>query len=280
MNQIHAQTAPQAVYEATKLCLVEGLVRRTRGENTSEILGLNMTIEEPVTALNMEIEGRALQRGIGYIEGLSLIGETSIPEALTGRWGVFDNFLDGGVLTGAYGIRAHGALRLICDELRSHPNSRRAVLSIYQTHRDLAAPTTDVPCTLSIQFLQRRTKKHGEALHMFVTMRSNDLYLGLPYDLIQFVMLQAAIAAELGLPIGFYSHNVASAHIYKRHWKSALDIRALADGGDTVDSDHHTVYGANSLAGIGTWARGCLTSNFSQWSTPFEKLLITEIEGL
>jgi thymidylate synthase len=55
-----------------------------------------------------------------------------------------------------------------------------------------------------------------ELLRMRVSMRSNDVWLGLPYDLFQFSSLHGAVAAALGVEQGTYVHTVGSMHIYER----------------------------------------------------------------
>lgn len=60
-----------------------------------------------------------------------------------------------------------------------------------------------------------------KALEIAVTMRSNDVWLGVPYDVVQFSMLQAAIASDLEVAVGRYTHIANSMHLYKRDWKKA-----------------------------------------------------------
>jgi thymidylate synthase len=46
-------------------------------------------------------------------------------------------------------------------------------------------------------------------------MRSNDVFLGLPYDVFNFTMLQELMAVELGIELGSYIHFAASLHLYE-----------------------------------------------------------------
>jgi thymidylate synthase len=52
-------------------------------------------------------------------------------------------------------------------------------------------------------------------LEAITTMRSNDVILGLPYDIFLFTMLQEMMAVELELELGVYHHIVGSLHIYE-----------------------------------------------------------------
>lgn len=75
----------------------------------------------------------------------------------------------------------------------------------------------DQTCTMHGNFLIRDDK-----LHLSVVMRSNDLVLGLVYDLPWFVSLMDKMVEELkphypNLTKGQYTHTVHSLHIYERN---------------------------------------------------------------
>lgn len=120
------------------------------------------------------------------------------------------------VVNGAYGPRIrvrHGfdQLQASIDIMRRKDGSRRTVIQLFEATDLLADDGVDVPCTTTIQFHRR-----GGILHMSVTMRSNDAYLGLPHDVFCFTMLQELVAAELDLELGQYIHMVGSMHLYDR----------------------------------------------------------------
>ena len=94
--------------------------------------------------------------------------------------------------------------------LQSNANSRQAIIHIKEARNPLDNPTKDLNCTIALQFLLRNNK-----LDLIVTMRSNDIWLGLPYDLFNFTCMQIQMAMELGVDIGTYYHNAGSLHIYK-----------------------------------------------------------------
>lgn len=122
---------------------------------------------------------------------------------------------DDGTIYGAYGPRIFGEgvsaqFQTVLALLRTNPDTRRAVLQIFD-RSDLSAPRRkDVPCTTSVQFLLR-----SDRLHAVVSMRSNDAYKGLPHDVFAFTMLQEVAARELGVEVGKYCHSVGSLHIYE-----------------------------------------------------------------
>lgn len=82
----------------------------------------------------------------------------------------------------------------------------------------------DQTCTLHGIFMIRENR-----LNLTITMRSNDLTLGLVYDLPWFISLMYRMQAELketypDLEIGSYTHQVHSLHIYDRDEEKILKM--------------------------------------------------------
>lgn len=80
----------------------------------------------------------------------------------------------------------------------------------------LSASSIDVPCVSSCQFMLR-----NDRLHAVLTMRSNDVIWGLPYDVFLFTMIQEMLACELGAELGSYCHIAGSLHLYNQHERLA-----------------------------------------------------------
>lgn len=95
------------------------------------------------------------------------------------------------------------------DLFRKDINTRQAVLHIKTADN---RPSKDVNCTVCIQFFIREGK-----LHATVYMRSNDIWMGFPYDVFSFTALQCKMAMELGVGIGTYTHIAGSLHLYERN---------------------------------------------------------------
>ena len=128
----------------------------------------------------------------------------------------YNRFLNEGKAMGAYGARIFATLAYedIAKEL-FRGQSRRAVVPIFglsdlRNTRDESCK--DIPCSLSLQFMNR----DGE-LHMITTMRSNDVWLGLPYDSFCFMMIQLMMCELTGLSPGVYFHQAGSLHLYERN---------------------------------------------------------------
>lgn len=122
---------------------------------------------------------------------------------------------DGETVNSNYGYCIHSKYfdqwEMIKKLLKENPNSRQAVIHIKEPRDIVSNPTKDLNCTLTLQFILRDNK-----LHLITTMRSNDIWLGLPYDLFNFTCMQIQLAMELNVEIGYYYHNAASLHLYKR----------------------------------------------------------------
>jgi thymidylate synthase len=120
---------------------------------------------------------------------------------------------------GAYGHRLRRTFDIdqldrAFTALKANPDSRQVVLQIWDARQDLPTPhgkevAPDIPCNVS-SILKVRNGK----LEWLQVMRSNDLYRGLPYNLVQFTAVQEIMAGWLGLGLGGYHHISDSLHVY------------------------------------------------------------------
>lgn len=121
-------------------------------------------------------------------------------------------FSDNGIdFAGAYGPRIAAQLDYVLDTLAKDQDSRQAGLTIWTPN---PKPSKDIPCTVAIWFHLRR----GE-LNVHALMRSNDLWLGFPYDVFNFSMLGHLVAGKLrergvDCQAGALYHTAISAHLY------------------------------------------------------------------
>lgn len=138
--------------------------------------------------------------------------------------GAYDRDLDvepdGVTISGAYGPRliesgGEGQLEHVIEMLSRKTTTRQAVLQLFDAD-DLTSGQRDVPCTCTIQLLNRE-----DGLEMVTYMRSNDVYKGLPHDVFCFTLLQEWIACRLGAEPGTYKHVVGSLHLYDVNTESA-----------------------------------------------------------
>jgi len=100
------------------------------------------------------------------------------------------------------------------EMLLQNKDSKKAVMTIY--NRENAHPSNDNPCTMFLQFFIR-----GGKLHLFVKMRSSDIWYGLPYDVPFFCLIQLKMLKELrsnyDIKLGNYNHQTGSLHMYERN---------------------------------------------------------------
>jgi thymidylate synthase len=109
----------------------------------------------------------------------------------------------------------------VLDELRSNPDSRRATM-IYTRptmHMDYKLNgMSDFMCTNTVQYLVRDNK-----LHSLVYMRSNDAVFGYKNDYACQKHVVDSLAKELNIEPGNIHWNVASLHVYERHFDLIKD---------------------------------------------------------
>jgi len=119
---------------------------------------------------------------------------------------------DGNCWEYTYHQRFAHQLPWIYSELKKNPYTRRAVMNI----RDFEVDTSNThpACLQSIQFFIRDDK-----LHMKIMMRSNDAVQATFMNAVGFIALQRKAAADLGYPVGSYTHTANSFHAYERSLK-------------------------------------------------------------
>ena len=181
-----------------------------RGMPTHEFRSVTVCIADPAEAHVLRT-ARKPSLKIAATEAMHLIGGISSLEQLdlaSGRR--FSQFADRGRLRGAYGPRAHLQLLMAERLLQEDPGTRQAGVSIWNG-RETSAASKDVPCTTSLHFWQR-----DGCLELDVVMRSNDILLGFPIDIMVFSALHRVMAQALLLPVGMYRHHAASMHAYDK----------------------------------------------------------------
>lgn len=109
-------------------------------------------------------------------------------------------------------------LEHVVRKLQADPDTRQAAITLWDPIKDNFVQSKDHPCNNMLYFTQREG-----ALHLTITMRSNDLIWGVPYNMIQFSHLLALMAGTLDLEIGSYHVMVNNLHYYKGLYPETLD---------------------------------------------------------
>lgn len=189
-----------------------------RGLKTKELLGHSFMVHDATDMLAVKT-GRKLNVSFAAGDALSVIGGFTDHQWLA-KWN--PRILHYGE-HGAYGPRIAPQVQGVISRLQADPHSRRAVVAIWDPQKDLwyGEQHTDYPCTVSCQFMIRNGR-----LDTHVSMRANDAWFGLPYDVFTFSQLGATIANVLAIPVGSYYHHATSLHLYEKDWEGAMAVRA------------------------------------------------------
>jgi thymidylate synthase len=227
-ENVIGESAGEVFVLAVNLVMKDGALVRPRGEPTREVLGVHLRLTRPRARLVHMPPARVLNPAFAAAEAVWVLSGSDEP------W-IFDYnerlraYADGGVLRGAYGprLRRWGGtvdqLRRVVELMQEDPDTRRAVIQLYDPLQD-AAGHRDVPCTLAYRFHLR-----GGRLHMATTMRSQDVWYGLPYDLFTATVVHELVAEWLCVNLDVYDHHVDSLHIYERDLGLAADLPAVPD---------------------------------------------------
>lgn len=222
MRHFDAVTA-DLVWQAAATALIERPEYEHRGRNgvTHEILPCVLRIEDPRQRWILS-RRPPYNPAMGLVEFIWIITGNNESRVLNYWNPSLPKYAgDGDVYHGAYGFRLRHEFGLDQVERAYHalanaPETRQVILQIWKPEIDLPAingqpVSKDIPCNV-MSLLKLREGR----LHWTQIMRSNDIMLGFPYDVIQFTMLQEVMAGWLGSKPGDYIHLTDSLHVYKK----------------------------------------------------------------
>jgi len=126
----------------------------------------------------------------------------------------------------AYGYRwrshfGRDQIRLAVEALKRDPSDRRCYVSAWDPAEDGLGEVgqRNVPCPASFTF-----SVLGGELHSSIILRSSDVFVGLPYDVMGHALLMDAMAHELRLRPGVMHVTLAHAHLYESHWDLTAEM--------------------------------------------------------
>jgi thymidylate synthase len=199
--------------------LSEGKKSRPRDDLTWELEDVTFTVTNLADTLPIGV-GRNLNSQIAALEALQLIGGEPRPEMMIAAAPPMATWVEAdGFFYGAYGERVDEQVEYVIHKLHGDRDTRQAVLTLWDPFRDNRMFKRDYPCTIGMGFRIR-----NDRLNMSVTMRSNDCWLGVAYDVFQFTQLQWTIANFMGIDVGTYSHHAWSLHVYQRNIEAITDM--------------------------------------------------------
>lgn len=183
------------------------------GNVVGEVINAVTIIDDPTRNICKDIRNMNMRYAIGemlwYMSGNRNLKAI---QNITKAWNRMSD--DGETVNSNYGWCIESKYgfnqwQYIYDMLKENPNTRQAVIHI-KTADDKYS--NDVNCTVCLQFFIRDGK-----LYLTTYMRSNDLWMGFPYDVFQFTNMQVLMAMQLGIEVGKYTHIAGSLHLYERN---------------------------------------------------------------
>ncbi len=247
MYVFQSRTADEAWCQAES-AILGGASRATsqasRAGDTREILHAVIAIDDPRQRWVVS-RHPALNPGFAVAEAMVLLAGSNEAAVLNYWFPGLPRFAgDGPTYHGAYGhrLRHHFGIDQVkqaCEALTANPDGRQVVLQLWDARTDLPLAdgrprSADIPCNV-VSILKVR----GGLLEWTQVMRSNDLFRGLPYNLVQFTVLHEVLAGWLGIEVGTYHHWSDSLHAYvagSQRFSADADVVA-ADNSDSLAVD-------------------------------------------
>lgn len=190
------------------------------GDVIGEIINAVTVINDPIkNIMKNRVRKLSMKYAVGellwYLSGNDNLSEI---QKYTSAWdrmsddGIHVNSNYGWCIKHKYGFDQWEYVKKLLEE---HPDTRQAVIHIKDAD---CQNSKDVNCTCYLQFFIRESK-----LYMTANMRSNDIWMGFPYDVFQFTCMQILMSMQLGISLGTYTHIAGSLHLYKRDLKEEED---------------------------------------------------------
>lgn len=195
--------------DLVKHVLAAGVKRSPRGHVTLDAGPTTVVMQDVTESLPLGI-GRGLNRRIAAVEAAQLVGGFSDPDLTVKASSAFSRYREPeGHFHGAYGNRIAQQFAYVIYKLKNDRDSRQAVATLWSPYHDNVPNKRDYPCTIALIFAIVNGR-----LELSVTMRSQDIWLGAPYDWFQFTQAQQTLARLLSIPPGIYRHSTVSTHLY------------------------------------------------------------------
>lgn len=131
-------------------------------------------------------------------------------EAWPEMWG---QFLRDGKFAYTYSERWGAQISYVVNELVRRPNTRQAIISMYESTKDMMnwGGRDRVPCSLTYQFLNR-----GGKLNLIYNQRSCDFVSFFAPDVYFAMGLMKEVADRVGLEWGNLTHCIGSLHAFAK----------------------------------------------------------------
>lgn len=214
--------------EAIKECLQTGFIQHNVRTNTKVIAVHGMAFKWDMRKYPLTYLRKGFPKTGAAEVAWMLSGEKSTTwiSKYTGIWKQFEDEDKPGQISTAYGYRWKHAFDVdqisnIIEKLKKDSTSRQQVLMSWDARVDNVDKAKNIPCpyTAVINIINSQ-------LNIHLTLRSNDLIVGLPYDFLMYTLLGNLLANSLRVEPGILMYSVAHGHIYEPHMQLAHDIVA------------------------------------------------------
>lgn len=217
--EIIQETAMECWKEALKLILDKGVDFKDENNRICrEILNLKIVVKKPFFETS-----KPIKMLFGFNEWkyphLDEISKTILTDKLESGYSY------------SYGVRIfnfQGKINQLNDFiiplLKNTPNSRRAVISLWDPIADSSLSNRENPGLMLIDFKMRREK-----LNLTAIIRSNDVFFGWPANFYQLFVLQDYVKKALNCDFGNITIFSTSAHIFEDQFKFIEKILSRKD---------------------------------------------------
>lgn len=130
---------------------------------------------------------------------------------------VWEQFLRDGQFAYTYNERFREQLPQLIRELQVRPETRQAIVTMYDRHQDINnwGGKDRIPCSMYYQFYIRDNR-----LNLIYTMRSCDFLTHFIHDVYFSIRLLEYVADEIDIQTGQFTHFIGSLHAYKKDMKA------------------------------------------------------------
>jgi len=110
-------------------------------------------------------------------------------------------------------------LQIIIDELKRNPDTRQAILPIFNTNDpSFIGGLGRIPCSVYYNFLIRENVQGERQVNICYHQRSSDFVTHFGNDVWLAWKLMEYVAEQVGVKPGYLYHTIDSLHTYKKDW--------------------------------------------------------------
>ena len=136
-----------------------------------------------------------------------------------------ERYAESGEFVGAYPVKHKTTKRgnidqiaKVIQQLKDDPWSRKIIVSAWNVSQlDQMALT---PCHAFFQF---RTSLCGTKVDLILTQPSGDMFLGVPFNKLNYAALLTLVCWAVGKEPGWIYHNIGDCHLYSNHLEQARE---------------------------------------------------------